>query len=157
MNHAALLTELEAEEGFKAGLYLDSVNLLTIGIGRCLERQPLTAFEWRQLFDAKQITVALTHEGAVALATTTLETVLGSLSQAIRGWQGLPEAAQHVLVNMAYQLGLQGLLAFRNALGAAERHDWTRMAAELRSSTWYTQAPHRAEQLATRIEALANG
>jgi len=156
MNRDALLDEIELEEGYKAGLYIDTENLLTFAIGRCLERKPLTAAEWRTLYDSGWLTVNITHEGARYLEGIEADAVINALSSTLRGWQGLPYDAQAVLISMAYQLGIGGLLGFHNALAAAERHDWHTMAAEIRNSKLAKQTPARTERHAKRIEGLAN-
>lgn len=57
-----------------------------------------------------------------------------------------------VLVNMAFQMGVQGLLGFTQMLKCAQAGDYAGAAREMRESQWATQTPERAERLARQME-----
>lgn len=57
-----------------------------------------------------------------------------------------------VLINMAFNMGLKGLLAFRNTLAYFRAKSYTQAAANMRKSLWYKQVPSRASELARRVE-----
>ncbi len=57
-----------------------------------------------------------------------------------------------VLINMAFNLGLKGLLGFRNTLSYMSVGNWKQAAANMRQSLWFRQVGSRAEELARRIE-----
>ena len=54
-------------------------------------------------------------------------------------------------LNMAYQMGVNGLLKFKNALAAAENSDWNACYIELLDSRWAKQTPRRARKVAALI------
>jgi len=54
-------------------------------------------------------------------------------------------------LNMAYQMGVNGLLKFKNALAAAEDSDWDTCYIELLDSKWAKQTPERAKRVAALI------
>lgn len=58
-----------------------------------------------------------------------------------------------VLINMAFNMGLQGLLGFKNTLAYMKDKNYKQAAANMRKSLWYKQVPKRAERLSTRIES----
>jgi DNA-binding MurR/RpiR family transcriptional regulator len=49
---------------------------------------------------------------------------------------------------MAFQLGVNGVSKFKNALAHAKDHAWDKCADELLSSRWHQQTPNRAKALA---------
>jgi GH24 family phage-related lysozyme (muramidase) len=57
-----------------------------------------------------------------------------------------------VLINMAFNLGIKGLLGFRNTLNYMKEKNYKQAAANMRHSLWYKQVKKRAEELARRIE-----
>jgi lysozyme len=66
-------------------------------------------------------------------------------------WRQLSDERQDVLVIMAWQLGITGLLHFTNMLKAAQAGDWHGAAANMLASQWATQTPARAKKLAAQM------
>jgi lysozyme len=66
---------------------------------------------------------------------------------------GLSEPRQVVLVCMAYQLGVAGLLGFKNMLAATASGDYKKAAAEMLNSRWARQTPNRAQRMAKQMES----
>lgn len=56
-----------------------------------------------------------------------------------------------VLINMAYNMGIMGLLKFRNSLGMLKAKRYEAAAQNLKLSLWYTQVGNRARKLVQRI------
>jgi len=61
---------------------------------------------------------------------------------------GHDEIRQSVIVDMAFNLGVKGLLEFRNMLTAFENGDYNLAALEMLDSKWASQVGHRATRLA---------
>lgn len=59
---------------------------------------------------------------------------------------------QTILINMAFNMGLKGLLGFRNTLAYIKARQYVQAAANMRKSKWYQQVPNRASYLARRME-----
>lgn len=57
-----------------------------------------------------------------------------------------------ILINMAFQMGLQGLLGFRNTLNFVKQRNYKQAASNMRQSLWAKQTPSRASELARRME-----
>jgi lysozyme len=51
-----------------------------------------------------------------------------------------------VLLSMAYQMGVSGLLKFRKMLAAIEDNDWEEAARQALDSRWAKQTPARAKR-----------
>ena len=58
--------------------------------------------------------------------------------------ESLPEDVQHVIVGLAFNLGLGRLLGFKRFKAALMSREWAECAAELIDSRWYTQTGRRA-------------
>lgn len=69
-------------------------------------------------------------------------------------WSELDPVRQLALAEMAYQMGVTGVLEFRHALQALGTGDAERAAAELLSSTWAReQSPARAARVAAMVRS----
>jgi lysozyme len=75
----------------------------------------------------------------------------GQVLSAIPWAAGLNDARQAVLIGMAYQLGLGGLVAFHNTLSSIQSSDWQRARDGMLNSVWAQQTPRRAGILAQQM------
>jgi lysozyme len=73
----------------------------------------------------------------------------------LRFYKNLPESAKHVLIEMAYQMGIAGLMDFGKTLMLLEEWDFQGAAKEMLDSKWATQTPQRAQELSDRIANLS--
>lgn len=132
-----LAQRIVRHEGLRLKPYRDPVGKWTIGVGRNLDDTGISADEAQMLL-ANDLTRTV-HQLTAA-----------------RPWvDDLPPIARDVLIEMAFQMGTHGLLRFTATLDAFERHDFARAAENMRHSTWATQTPARAEELAGLIQGLA--
>ena len=129
----ALLAQLERHEGYRRAVYTDSLGYATIGIGR--------------LVDGRK-GGGITKEEARYLLTHDVDQVVGELTQKLPWWSSLSELRQRVLVDMAFQLGIAGLLGFKNTLRAIHEKRWDDAAEGMLASKWAQQTPGRAAELA---------
>lgn len=86
-----------------------------------------------------------------------------ALDQAIGWWRSMCDERQDVFVNMAYQQGVAGLLAYHHMLAAAQSGDYRLAALNMlwndpdadppcQQTHWHHQTPKRAERLAKQME-----
>jgi len=69
----------------------------------------------------------------------------------------LPLEVQLVLVEMAYQMGIGGLMNFKNTWKHLENQDFNRASQEMLDSQWAkTQTPSRAQNLSKIIAKAAH-
>lgn len=127
-----LIEEIIEDEGFVGMPYDDSLGIPTIGMGTKL---PLDEDEAKLILEYR------------------LNKKIGGLLAAKPIVFTLPQDKQKVLFNMAYQMGVGGLLNFKKMWAAIEAHDWIEAGKEGRDSRWYTQTPNRAEKLMTILES----
>lgn len=74
-------------------------------------------------------------------------------AQAFAGqaWAECNAVRQAVLVEMAFQLGRDGLFGFRVMRGAVQVKAWGGAAGEMLRSQWHEQTPERCEVLSMRM------
>ena len=123
---------LERDEGRRNKMYLDSVGAWTIGIGHNLRDRAISDHAVDVIFEDD---VRETESELVA---------------AIPWVEHLDEVRYCVLVGMAFNLGVHGLLEFRNMLEAIQHSDWEHACDAMRDSKWAEQVGARA----TRYERL---
>ena len=109
-----ILEQLEAEEGFVPHVYQDGLSFWTIGIGRLID---------------KRRGGGITHDEALYLLGNDVARITHDLLRRFRWFDGLDAARQAVLVGMAFQMGVQGLLGFQRTLLKIEAP--TKMASVL--------------------------
>lgn len=127
------------DEGFRRSAYTDSLGYLTIGIGK--------------LIDGRK-GGGITLEEALYLLENEVREKTRELGSHLPWFSRLDPVRHAVLVSMAFQLGVAGLLSFRNTLKAAEEGRWNDAADGMLRSKWATQTPGRALRLA---EAFRTG
>ena len=138
MTTAALRDDLVADEGLRLEAYPDAGGVWTIGVGH---------------------TGPQVRRGLVWSRETCLQALEADIARAERGldqhlawWRGLEDARQDVLANMAFNLGVEGLLGFRHTLDAVKAGAYARAAAAmLASEPWRSQVGARAERLAAQM------
>jgi len=120
---------LRLDEGLSLTPYKDSRGFLTIGIGRCLDKKGISKDEAYYLFE---------HD---------VFDMLSQCVQKIPFFRDLDVIRQCVLVDMAFNLGINGLLAFKRMMAALEAENYELAAAEMADSSWYVQVGNRAVRL----------
>jgi lysozyme len=130
---ASLRQQLYRDEGVRLKPYQDSEGLLTIGVGRCLDRVGISMGESELMLDND---IARTTAAVLAQIPWSLE---------------LDEIRRAVLINMAFNVGIAGLLKFERMLAALKARDYARTATEMLASKWRKQTGVRAERLAQQM------
>lgn len=129
-----IISQLKRDESCRLKPYRDSVGKLTIGVGRNLDDVGISQDE----------------------ADTLLQHDVVNVSQAIREnlpWtSALDDVRRAVLVNMAFNMGIHGLLGFKNFLDAVKAGKWAEAANEMFNSRWASQVGARSHRLAQQIE-----
>jgi len=58
---------------------------------------------------------------------------------------------QGALMNMAFQMGINGVMAFQDTLAKVQASDYAAAADRMLQSKWATQTPERANRLAKQM------
>lgn len=129
-------SQLREDEGEVLHVYKDSEGYFTIGIGILVDQRKGGG---------------LLPEESSFIFQNRMRILKGRIRKALPWFEELDEARQGVLLNMAYQMGLDGLLKFKNTLTAIKTRQWTLASVGMLDSLWARQTPERAERLATQM------
>lgn len=132
-----IVEQLRALEGVVPHAYQDHLGFWTIGVGRLIDKRKgggLSADEIEYLLanDVRRIRAALRKD--------------------LPWIDRLNEARQAVLIGMAFQMGVEGLLEFKQTLQAVHDERWAVAAAQMLRSKWAQQTPGRAHRMARQME-----
>lgn len=125
MNLELLKRQLERHEGRRLKPYVDTAGKITIGIGHNLTDNGLTDAQVDQIYadDSGEVVRVL---------------------PIVFSWYGaIDDVRQRALADVAFNVGLPGLLKFRHLLAACVAHDWPRAGRELLDSDAARGAPAR--------------
>lgn len=132
-----LTRQLKGDEGVKAQAYQDHLGFWTIGVGR--------------LIDARKPGSGLRSHEIDYLLRNDIDDRIEALMRRLPWFQDLDSARQGVLLNMSFQLGVEGLLGFKNTLRMVEQGRYDEAADGMLLSKWATQTPARAQRLAVQM------
>ena len=143
MDIELLKEEISDDEGCVFETYRDHLGYMTFGIGHLVT---INDPEFGEPIETP-ISEDRVHEAFLE----DMEDVLEDCENLPINFYDLPEEAQHVLANMAFNLGAPRLRQFKKMLAAFEQHDWNQVAYEMEDSKWFNQVPNRAKRLQDRI------
>ena len=136
----AIADDLKNDEGWVPHAYQDHLGFWTLGYGFLIDQrrngripQPVADY-W------------LNWE---------IDRIWERLSEALPWFDDLPEQVQRALVNMAYQMGVSGLLGFRQTLALLADGKYAEAADQAMRSRWAEQTPSRAQRVAGWIRSAA--
>lgn len=135
-----LIADLRRDEGVRHLPYRDTAGISTVGVGHNLRAKPLP-----------EVTYPLTDAQVDQLLADDLAEVFSGLDVHLPWWRGLTLARQRVIVNMAFNLGIGGLLAFKTTLQEIRRGHYELAAANMLQSRWTKQVGARAKRLASMM------
>ena len=123
-------SQLVRHEGLRLKPYRCTAGKLTIGIGRNFDDCGISQ-----------------KEAYAMLERDILDCEQQLLDEIPDVYTGLDEVRQSVLLNMCFNLGLKGLLQFKNTLAFIASGDWERAANNMLASKWAKQVGMRAIEL----------
>jgi lysozyme len=117
---------LEKHEGLRLTVYFDTVGKATIGIGRNLQDR------------------GISREEAYTMLYNDIAYFTRQLQKELPYFDGLPDNVRIVLIDLAFNLGISGLLNFKKTLHFIEIGDYKSASVELLNSLWAKQVGVRA-------------
>ncbi len=136
-------------EGMRLMPYRCPAGKLTIGVGHCLETNPLTPEEARALGDYMH---GITENAAKMLLRNDIMRSYEALKRLVKNFEELDEERQYALLDMCFQLGAKGLKKFKYMLKAIEQGNFDMAAFECLTSKYAQQTPKRAKRIAGAIK-----
>ena len=128
-DRSALIRQIRLHEGERLKPYRCSAGKLTIGVGRNLDDRGITREESAMLLD------------------NDIRLLEVELYRALPWASALDDVRQRVLLDMAFNLGLPGLLQFKRTLEAIRTGQYQQAATMMLDSLWARQVGQRAERL----------
>ena len=120
--------QLILHEGLRLKPYRCTAGKLTIGVGRNLEDK------------------GISHHEALFLLRNDIAEVTAQLEQ-FDWFRALGPVRRKVLVDMAFNLGMAGLMGFKQMIEALKRANYEAAADEMVNSRWYRQVGERGRRL----------
>ena len=126
--------QIKKHEGLRLKVYKDSLGIPTIGYGRNLKDRGIS-----------------TQEAEVLLLHDLKDHIQGLLAKA--PWiKTLSTPRKWVLYNMAFNLGIQGLLSFKKTLSLIKEGQYKKASRNMLKSKWAKQVHNRANHLAEQMQ-----
>lgn len=132
-----LISELIRDEGEILHAYADSLGYLTIGVGRLID---------------KRRGGGITKEESRYLLSNDIKAKEDELDKRLPWWRDLSPVRQRVLLNMAFNLGVTGLLGFKNTLSHIQHGRYDLATKGMLASKWSKQVGARASRLAQMMK-----
>lgn len=131
-----LTKQLRRDEGEILHAYTDHLGYWTIGVGRLID---------------KRRGGGITKEESAYLLNNDITKRYEALQSRIPWINNLSEPRIGVLVNMSFQLGVEGLMGFYSTITCIRNGKYEEAADNMRNSLWYKQTPVRAERLCVQM------
>jgi len=136
------LEQLTRHEGCILHTYRCPAGKLTIGVGHNLEANPIPDI---------RPNMKITHERALKILKADCISIASQLDKHISWWRTLTPPRQAVLLNMAFNMGIQGLLGFERTLKAIKVGDYEDASGRMLNSLWAKQVSKRAKELSRQM------
>jgi len=129
---------LEFEEGYRRVPYLCSEGYVTAGLGTKLHN--------KKGMNPKDFPIRVSREVATLWLQQDVAKMELALNKTDKGgtFKGLDEDRRAIIISMAYQMGVHGVLGFPSMWRALARQDWEEAGAQALDSLWARQTPERA-------------
>lgn len=128
----SLIEDIKQEEGFSGTVYRCTEGFDTVGYG---SRMPITKEEAELLLEHR-----------LKAMKAQLTSYLYDLDIKQEAWD--------ILFNMAYQLGVNGVLKFKKMIEALRSKDYKEASKQGLDSLWAKQTPQRANRLMKKMSEL---
>lgn len=128
--------QLKRDEGEVLHAYQDTLGYWTIGIGILIDKRKRGG---------------LLPEESEFIFNNRLRLINEQLDKRIPWISRLDPVRRGVLVNMAFQMGIAGLLGFKNTLAMIEGGDYQAASKGMLQSLWARQTPARASRLSRQM------
>lgn len=125
----SLIAQLKRHEGVRNKPYRDTVGKLTIGVGRNLDD------------------VGINQDEIDLMLRNDISRAMTALRKYLPWFDGLDEARQNVLLNMTFNMGIAGLLEFKNTLNFIKAGQYEQASSEMLKSRWAAQVGQRVVEL----------
>jgi len=135
MDYKRLIKTLKRHEGYRKHPYVDSVGVLSVGIGRNLKDVGISELEAETL---------LMHD--IEIATEDAMKIFDDFTE-------IDSVRQEVIVNMIFNLGAERFSGFRKTIQYIKEKDYENASREMLNSKWAKQVGPRAMELSEMMRS----
>jgi lysozyme len=146
MDIEKLRDQLKIDEGCVNSVYLDHLNLPTVGIGHLVT-------EWDDEY-GKPVGTEVSEDRVNELFDQDVQVTIDECKLLYNNFDELPEEAQQIIANMMFNMGRPRLSRFHKMKRAVDAGDWEEAGNQMKDSRWYDQVTTRAERLVKRMKAI---
>lgn len=150
MDMKLMIDELRRDEGERLKSYRDPLGLWTIGVGHLID--PTHGADPAPFGRDLRNGAMITAEESAELLSCDIASKMAELDRKLSWWRELDEVRQRVVLNLAFNIGVSGLLTFKNTLAFIRQGDYAGAARNMLASKWATQVHDRANRLAQMME-----
>lgn len=134
--NSRLIEQLRRDEGEVLTAYPDHLGYLTIGVGRMIDRRKGGC---------------ISKDESAYLLNNDIAARDSGLRSRLSWYGQLDEVRQAALLNMAFQIGVDGLLGFVRMLACVRDGRFAEAETHALQSKWATQTPARAKRVARQL------
>ena len=132
-----LIEDIKREEGYRASVYLDSLQKPTIGYGFLID------------------SLELQEDICQLILMRKLEKLIKTIKFNFKWFDDMPEKIKDVIINMCYQLGVSGVSKFKKTIQFMKNRQWDKASVEMLDSKWgREQTPQRALRLSKTVKSV---
>ena len=131
-----LINKIKKHEGFRSTVYECTEGYETIGYGFAIK-------------DLK-----LDEDIAELILVRKLADLVARIKETFPWTKDAPEEIQDVVVDMCYQLGVNGFSKFKKTIYLLETEQYEEASVEMLDSLWAKQTPNRAKELSEEVRAV---
>jgi lysozyme len=137
-NMVAFQQEIISDEGMRRHAYQDSKGILTIGIGRNI--------------DKKINGPGLSHNEIMRMLWQDVAECVEDLKTLFQNWDRISDARKRALISMRF-MGYRSFRGFKKMIAAVNAEDWDRAAMEALDSKWAREDVQKArsERIAKQL------
>lgn len=137
MDLSILADTIRKAEGFRPSAYMDTRGYWTIGYGTLIDKRG----------------GGISTNEADILMMNRLQKAANDVFTNLPWVYKISSPRQNALFEMAFQMGINGLLDFKNMLSDMEAYNFNDAAMQALNSDWARQTPQRASRIALAIKS----
>lgn len=146
MDIEKLRDQLKIDEGCVNSVYLDHLNLPTVGIGHLVT-------EWDEEY-GKPVGTEVSEDRVNELFDQDVQVTIDECKVLFDDFDELPEEGKQIIANLMFNMGRPRLSKFVKFREAVKNRDWVESGRQLKESRYYTQVTARADRLIKRLESI---
>ena len=145
------------QEDYRDSVYLDSKGNRTVGIGFNLEEEHNRQFLKEIGIDLETVFsgLSLSEEDIMSMYHFSIQTAYWDATKFLPDLDKHPEDIQVAIIIMAYNLGFNNLLSFKDTRIALLQRNYEWASDEMLDSNWASQTGIRAKELAQMVRRHA--